>query len=76
MKQEIKDLSNQAKKYAFHKTGSLNSTESFEIFEQKFAELVAQRCANLVWDEAEKTMNKEVNDAGYKIIHHFFEEPK
>ena len=74
MKEQIKDLSTQAKKHAFHKTGSLNSAEFTEEFEKKFAELVAQRCANIAWDEAEKTMNSEVNDIGYKIIDYFFEE--
>ena len=37
----------------------------------KFAELIVKECANIVWDEAEKTMSSEVNDAGYKIIEYF-----
>ena len=39
---------------------------------KKFAELIVKKCANIVWDEAEKTSNSDVNDAGYKIIEHFF----
>ena len=39
---------------------------------EKFAELIVRECANIVWDEAEKTSNSDVNDAGYKIIEHFF----
>ena len=35
------------------------------------AELIVKKCANIVWDEAEKTMSSEVNDAGYKIIEYF-----
>ena len=38
---------------------------------EKFAELIVKECANIVWDEAEKTMSSEVNDAGYKIIEYF-----
>ena len=38
---------------------------------EKFAELIVKKCANIVWDEAEKTMSSEVNDAGYKIIEYF-----
>ena len=41
------------------------------VFE-RFAELIVKKCANIVWDEAEKTSNSDVNDAGYKIIEHFF----
>ena len=44
--------------------------EHFDI--EKFAELIVNKCANIVWDEAEKTSNSDVNDAGYKIIEHFF----
>ena len=38
---------------------------------EKFAELIVKKCANIVWDEAEKTMSSDVNDAGYKIIEYF-----
>jgi hypothetical protein len=38
---------------------------------EKFAELIIVKCANVVWDEAEKTDNHQVNDDGYKILEHF-----
>jgi hypothetical protein len=44
---------------------------AWEINPDKFAELIIVKCANVVWDEAEKTDNHQVNDAGYKILEHF-----
>ena len=38
---------------------------------ERFAELIVKKCANIVWDEAEKTGSVDVNDAGYKIISYF-----
>ena len=38
---------------------------------EKFAELIVVKCANIVWDEAEKTMNKEINEVGYEILKQF-----
>lgn len=43
---------------------------------QAFADLIVKRCANIVWDEAEKTANSDVNDAGYKIIEYFHGDDK
>ena len=46
--------------------------DGFRYFDKaKFAELIIVKCANVVWDEAEKTDNHQVNDAGYKILEHF-----
>jgi hypothetical protein len=38
---------------------------------KKFAELIVAECANVVWDEAHKADNAEINDVGYKILKHF-----
>ena len=52
----------------------LNNTKTpmnFQDVADQFASLIVKKCANIVWDEAEKTMSSEVNDAGYKIIEYF-----
>ena len=46
--------------------------KDMEDFHKKFAELIVNKCANIVWDEAEKIDSHEVNAAGYKVIEHFF----
>jgi hypothetical protein len=56
----------------------LDVKEEFGIIDtnrvaEKFAELIVNKCANIVWDEAEKIDSHEVNAAGYKIIEHFSE---
>ena len=66
MNERIKELAEQAALLGpSSRVG--NSHEAAE----KFAELIVKKCANIVWDEAEKTMSSEVNDAGYKIIEYF-----
>jgi len=49
-----------------------NEAKIPEAYLNKFAELIVNKCANIVWDEAEKIDSHEVNNAGYKIIEHFF----
>ena len=44
----------------------------WQPFVEKFAELIVKECANIVWDEADKTNNPDVNNAAYKIINYFF----
>jgi hypothetical protein len=64
MNERIKELAEQA-------TGG-EEYDGFRYFDKaKFAELIIVKCANVVWDEAEKTDNHQVNDAGYKILEHF-----
>ena len=68
MNKQIKELSDQAKKSVPH---GLAVDKWIETYNEKFAELIVVRCANIVWDEAEKTMNKEINEVGYKLLEHF-----
>ncbi len=69
MNERIRELAEQAEKYA---DDNFRGEPTWsEAFESKFAELIVKKCANIVWDEAEKTMSSEVNDAGYKIIEYF-----
>ena len=63
MNERIKQLAEHASKETFP-VGSM-------AWMEMFAELIVKECANIVWDEAEKTMSSEVNDAGYKIIEYF-----
>jgi hypothetical protein len=69
MNDRIKELAEQATCF---KEGLIEGKYDIEVFDkEKFAELIVRECANIVWDEAEKTMSSEVNDAGYKIIEYF-----
>ena len=63
MNERIKELEQQCWEVRQYNPPWFNAT--------KFAELIVKECANIVWDEAEKTMSSEVNDAGYKIIEYF-----
>ena len=63
MNDQIKELEQQCWEVRQYNPPWFNAT--------KFAELIVKECANIVWDEAEKTMSSEVNDAGYKIIEYF-----
>lgn len=69
---EIQKLAEKAKKSV--PQGILGVDKWIEAYNEKFAELIINKCANIVWDEAEKKMNTDVNDAGYKIIQHFYKE--
>ena len=76
MNERIRELAEQAKKYALDAMIKITDKEQAlkvysETYDTKFAELIVKKCANIVWDEAEKTMSSEVNDAGYKIIEYF-----
>ena len=64
----IQKLADQAKKSVPH---GLSPDKWIEVYNQKFAELIVVKCANIVWDEAEKTMNKEVNEVGYTLLKQF-----
>lgn len=64
MNERIKEMLQQAGTDVSGKWISVDNAE-------KFAELIVKKCANIVWDEAEKTMSSEVSDAGYKIIEYF-----
>ena len=69
MNERINELINEATSF---KEGLIEGKYDIEVFDkEKFAELIVNKCANIVWDEAEKTMSSEVNDAGYKIIEYF-----
>ena len=68
MNNKIQELAEQAKKRVPH---GLAVDKWIETYNQIFAELIINKCANIVWDEAEKTENPYVNDAGYKIIEYF-----
>jgi len=70
MNDRIRELAEQAGISLSQKDFSYYWVESAEDIE-KFAALIVKKCANIVWDEAEKTMSSEVNDAGYKIIEYF-----
>ena len=72
MNERIKQLLGQAYDEAVPETWTTLSSEQLDRIYDKFAELIVKKCANIVWDEAEKTSNSDVNDAGYKIIEHFF----
>ena len=63
MNERIRELAEQARYYI---------DPDWEIEFEVFVKLIVRECANIVWDEAEKTSNSDVNDAGYKIIEHFF----
>ena len=64
MNERIKELAEQA---------TTEEHDGFRYFDKKkFAELIVNKCANIVWDEAEKIDSHEVNAAGYKVIEHFF----
>lgn len=65
---KIQELAEQAKKSVPH---GLAVDKWIETYNQIFAELIINKCANIVWDEAEKTANSDVNDAGYKIVEYF-----
>jgi hypothetical protein len=39
--------------------------------EKRFAEMLIVKCANIIWDEADKKDNAEINEGGYKILDHF-----
>jgi hypothetical protein len=72
MNERIKELAEQATSIVESPKNSYGWGSSYAYFDkQKFAELIVKKCANIVWDEAEKTMSSEVNDAGYKIIEYF-----
>ena len=64
----IKELSDKAKKSVPH---GLTPDKWIEVYNEKFAELIVVKCANIVWDEAEKTMSKEINNVGYELLKHF-----
>lgn len=67
-------ISEQARKYADeNRPGSFvkYDPEWFAFYNKKFTELLTVKCANVVWAEAEKSNNAEVNDAGYKILEIF-----
>ena len=69
MNERIKELINEATSF---KEGLIEGKYDIEVFDkEKFAELIVNKCANIVWDDAENTMSSEVNDAGYKIIEYF-----
>ena len=68
MNERIKELIEQATTIEY---GADNGFDRVTFDKEKFAELIVRECANIVWDEAEKTMSSEVNDAGYKIIEYF-----
>ena len=69
MNERIRELINEATSF---KEGLIEGKHDIELFDkEKFAQLIVNKCANIVWDEAEKTMSSEVNDAGYKIIEYF-----
>ena len=68
MNERIKELAKQATNIEY---GADNGFDRVTFDKEKFAELIVRECANIVWDEAEKTMSSEVNDAGYKIIEYF-----
>ena len=63
MNERIRELAEQARYYI---------DPDWEIEFEVFVKLIVRECANIVWDEAEQTSNSDVNDAGYKIIEHFF----
>lgn len=73
MNSKINKLAEQAKKSVPH---GLSPDKWIETYNELFAELVINKCANIVWDEADKALNRDVNDAGYKIIDYFFESKK
>ena len=62
MNERIRELAEQARYYI---------DPDWEIEFEVFTKLIVMECANIVWDEAEKTSNSDVNDAGYKIKEHF-----
>lgn len=64
MNKQLKELAEQAG-YPDH------MSYGQDLVLERFAELIIVKCANIVWDEAEKTMNKEVNEAGYKLLDSF-----
>ena len=64
----VQQLADRAKKSVPH---GLAPDKWIEVYNQKFAELIVVKCANIVWDEAEKTMNKQVNEVGYTILKQF-----
>lgn len=72
MNEHLKELETQAKEYAWsRRDDELLNTNLDTIFREKFAELIINKCANIVWDEAEKISSAAVNDVGYKIIEYF-----
>lgn len=70
MNEKIKQLAEQADKLSIQYANK-NNVNHIDAFNIVFAELIVKKCANIVWDEAEKISSPTVNDAGYKIIEYF-----
>lgn len=68
MTDHIQQLSDRAKKSVPH---GLAPDKWIEVYNEKFAELVVVKCANIVWHEADITNDPVVNEIGYKIIKEF-----
>lgn len=64
----IQQLAEKAKKSVPH---GLTPDKWIEVYNEKFAELVVVKCANIVWDEADKNNDPVVNEVGYTIIKQF-----
>lgn len=64
----IQELAAKAKKSVPH---GLSPDKWIEVYNEKLAELIVVKCANIVWDEADKNNDPEVNNVGYKILEHF-----
>lgn len=73
MNERIRELEIEAIAYADSKVPAMDRYNDIyhSIVRGKFAELIVVKCANIVWDEAHKTDNAEINDVGYKILEHF-----
>ena len=71
MNKRIDELFGKALDSAVPETWTTLNPAQLTKLKNKFAELIVNKCANIVWDEAEKTSNSDVNDAGYKIIEYF-----
>lgn len=64
----IQKLSDKAKKSVPH---GLAPGKWIEVYNQKFAELIVVKCANVVWHEADKANSHEMNEVGYKLLDSF-----
>ena len=65
---QIQVLAEQAKKSVPH---GLTPDKWIEVYNEKFAELVIVKCANVIWHEADMKDSAEINEGGYKILEHF-----
>lgn len=68
MNERIKQLQFQA---AAQIPPLLEASEWQAEFTKKFAEMLIVKCANIIWDEADKKDSAEINEGGYKILDYF-----